>query len=276
MRLTIFLFSIVSIINILQGSTDSNQHESTDKDQLIHVEDVEFLSKLWPRFVKVKQPFEIPGTKTIVKTQTRGVLMRVEGKQAVIDLGRNGTHRIPLEKTDLISGMQAILNDEKSKRAGSFQVNMFNKFFKLEDGKFIQSRKADIYIFDYFLIFYADLKTSESEAVVSWFLQNKEILENLSCLPLLMPMDSTEEELLGDMQDLEWVFPSVYHWTYEGHKKSFSHDPTPNPSIILIDGNGRIISRGLDVDFLDAVVDLIGKDKKKVSKIWKKYKLDKE
>lgn len=272
MRLVYFLlFTVVASVNLLQAKTTEDK---TDLTSDILIKDIESLPYLWPRFVNLKQPLQISDSDKTIESNYRGILMRVEEEHAVVNFGRYGTHRINIEETNFISSMQELLDADKLKQASQFQDQMFNKFFKLEDEEFVQSVKEDIYVFDYFLLFYADLKTPESEEVVSWFLKNKEVLVNLSCSPLLMPMDSTEKELLDDIRDLGWTYPSVYHWTYQGHKKALSFDPTPNPSIILIDGSGRMISRGSNTDFLHSVGDIIKEDKKKILKIRKKYKLE--
>lgn len=267
----ILLFFVILLNNVSFASNIENL--SSDADVIIQLEDVAYLSELWPRFVRIKQPFEVPGSETVLKAQTRGVLMRIEGNHAVIDFGGNGTHKLHINEVDLISQMKKLLDSDKPTRTSLFHKRMFNKFFKNKNGKCIQTGIDDFRTPRYCLLLYADLRTDESEAVVSWLLKKTDLMAELACVPLLFPMDSTEKELLSDVRELAWTYPSLYHWSYKAHAKSLSYDGITNPSIILIDDSGRTVSRGNDVKFLKSVASLIRKDTEKADELRKKYNL---
>ncbi len=58
-------------------------------------------SHLWPERVGLREPLSLPDGK-LISNRFPGMLIRVEGSDVLIDFGRDGRRRLPVEATDII------------------------------------------------------------------------------------------------------------------------------------------------------------------------------
>lgn len=259
------IFTLSSTLFAVPESNAESVAESLRDDSL------DWASDFWPDKVKLTENFRPAEASVELLAGRYGVFLRVQDGLAVVDFGRYGTHFVPVASTDIISRFEEIRVSGK-RGVGLFSKRMFNKFFLDRNGEYQPGREEDFLGRSYYIIVYADMGSEESEGITSWFLDRDNLLklESLGSRPLIMPADDGEKELLRDVRALKWSEPVMYHWATEGFWKSFRFNLSQHPICIVIDKNGRVISSGNSVDFLNSVAGLLQGDSDEIESSYQK------
>jgi len=231
-------------------------------------------SDWWPPFVSLAADFSVSGDRDIeIPAGTRGVMVRVEADEVILDFGRNGVHRVPIEQTDLVV-QAAERKAQGTLDSALFADAMFNKFFLLKDGEAAQCSRADFGDSRYFLILYTRLASDRGDAVreaVEGLMSSSEVgSKDLSVV--LVTFDESERELLDAAKAKQIHWPIMFHFLNRAYLNTLHHGASGDPTLALIDRNGRLLARlGSEAsesqrrDFVTSLPETLRQDRLRVS-----------
>jgi hypothetical protein len=201
-------------------------------------------SEWWPYKVELREPFSPGEGKRTIPAGTDAVLVRVEGREALLDFGRNGIHRLGFEQTDLL--LRALARSREPvdfKGLGVFTGVMFNKFFRVENGRARSNREWDFAGKRYLVLLYVEVGSEDGERFVTVVNRHREAAdESLDDVEhVLIPYDRGEDELLEAVRARAFEGPVMYHFIAPGYTRSFQHGAGEEPTAVVIDHNGRIL-----------------------------------
>ena len=82
--------------------------------------------RYWPAIVALTKEWLPPGETKPLETQSRGTLVRVESDGRVRIDGRNGSHDVPIDHTDLVARANEVRDGTRTKLAPNFVLRVGN------------------------------------------------------------------------------------------------------------------------------------------------------
>lgn len=207
---------------------------------------LEYRSGYWPEFVVLENEITSPRTGRKIAAGTRGVLIRVEDGEVVVDFGRNGVAVVSIDSTDLREQI-ALRETQGPRLTGIFAERMHNKFFWSNRPKNPQCLLQDFAAYEYFLLIYADVDGADWPAVVeaaSLLGKNDAIRSRL--LPVVLPFDQTEAAVIEGLRSEATAgleIPVMFHFLAKSYFKTLHHQVSDQTTLALIDQNGRLVAR---------------------------------
>ena len=221
----------------------------------------EVLSDYWPKFVHLKQPYDLTDSKT-VKKGYRGAFIRTDSNKLIVDYGGFGIHRMDINHVDFLEQFNHSLNKGKKNKSLFFEI-MFNKFFKSYEKNWVQCGQSDFIDTEYAIFVFLDFSDPKNNRKIKHLLNLKERLASDNISVIAMSLDSTEKSFLSALKDVKWAFNACYHWSTKAYAKTYQLDYHEN-KFFLIDRNGKLISSGNNLQFIDSIFGDIIKNEKLV------------
>lgn len=202
----------------------------------------ELRSEWWPAFVRLAKPLELPEHERTLKVGRRGVLIRVEDDFVIVDYGRYGLHRLPLEDTDFKLQFAELSRERNWESHGLFTKTYGTRFYHPKSWS--QLKQKDIIDDKYFLLAYAELQTEEGREGIQQF--DQKLLQDWTPKGLhacFIPVNAPEQPQLVDLlTELDVTTPTMPTFLAKGHVSALGHEPE-NFTVVLLDKNGRLLAR---------------------------------
>ncbi len=218
----------------------------------VSVSEQELRSEWWPPFVRLEKPLELQDSNKVLQPGRRGVMLRVEGNNVLVDFGRYGIQRLPFDDTDFEQQYEELSKTRSWSSHGLF-TKLYGTRFYHPDG-WVQLRQEDIAGKDYFLIAYADLQDADDQKLIQQF--DRAIYQEWqpdSVGSYLIPLNAPEQASLAELLiDYNVSVPTMPTFLALSHVDTFFHQPV-GFTVALIDKNGRLIARydATDIEDLD-------------------------
>ncbi|MEO0794004.1 MAG: hypothetical protein AAFX93_02515 [Verrucomicrobiota bacterium] len=211
------------------------------------VEEWNTQTDFWPVWVKMKRVIENEDAPD-VRIGRRGLVSRVEGEEVILDFGGEGIHRVAISDTDFVEEFdEKVTKDIRNLRGGIVGELIGNKLFLPGVEGRPPTEFTEYFDTRYFLIYYAPIADEQSLVIA----QDMERFFAGSAYEFVtsvwMPTDEymtirhNVENLDGKLSRRWKAFIPQFA---PGYRKYFSHDvPDNEPTLVLIDRNGRIVYR---------------------------------
>lgn len=239
----VILIGILSCLPSIAVSPQQRVEQASESGEKLAVV-LHERSDWWPFFVRLSEPVTSPENGRVIKAGTRAVLIRVEDQEILADFGRNGLIRLPFSKTNILHEA-AKLSRQPRKADGLLSSELFNKFFRISEGRAVGCTRATFGEARYVLFLYTDLGDQSLDSFhheINGFAARASV-ESPELTVAAIPSKTTEEELVKNCLRLEVGFPVMYHFLSEGYRRVLSHDIAGLPALVLVDHNGRILGR---------------------------------
>jgi hypothetical protein len=205
-------------------------------------------SSFWPFRVNLNEEVRAQGGQAGVSGLSPGILIRVEGGLALVDFGREGLHRFPLEATDFREGALAVRRGEGDKDLPNFLRYTANSFARVTaDGKRENIPVDEMEDLRHLLIAYVDQRLFDEPAAVEAFRQMSADLKAQEVWTLTFPTDLGFFIPFRD-SDLPLVFclPHLCGPMVE----VLSHNPGDRAKFVFIDAEGLVLEEW-EADYAD-------------------------
>lgn len=221
-------------------------------------------SRHWPHKVTITDPQKLTTVDGLNSEKVRKgrnvVVLRVETNEVLaVDFGDLGTHRIPVEATDL---REKMMSSEELKQSKSFP-NMFTmigpRLIDANQEQPLPARADRISSAHYYLMIYVEVGSTDFEALSAVFDQHPKVREEAGVgqqlLPIFVQQDNPNViDFQKTLKDAGLAYLFFIDFLARPFTKSLYHEPTVFPYIVLTDANGKILYR--HDDSLDAVDNL--------------------
>lgn len=225
----------VSVLPAGVVTTDATEQDlSFDRESLL--ED----SESWPFYVKVdteKAP-EIPRAATLFP----GVLLRVEGSQALIDFGRDGIHLLPLEATNFFEEAARVRSGEAELDLPNFTRYTTNIFICPDDAGRYRPLSLDLYASTpLYVLVYGDLRLIEDESLRTAVDAVFAAGTDKGAMGIVFPTTDQFYERAFNVKP-GWTIPQAH--TLRAFLRTLRHDPKDDAVVaVLVDAYGKILKR---------------------------------
>jgi hypothetical protein len=197
--------------------------------------------RFWPYHVGLVHPWRPGASEKPIPVGLNGVLVRVEAEgSALLDFGRDGIHRIPIDATDLVERANRIRRGEIEKLAPNF-VRAIGP--RLVDAT---AERPGAFPFEqvgahrFFLTVFADPRNAEFDELVRALAPLRARDELLT---ILVPHGHhRHDHLLDQLQALEWPVPFVQDHLAGPYARSLLGGTTPPPPTVMLQtAEGRVL-----------------------------------
>ena len=173
-------------------------------------------------------------------------LHRIEGKKALVTFGRDGTHWIELEETNITELSEEIKNGKRYKVMPNLIFRLYNKLFvqrKLGKYEHLDLRYfKDTQIILFF--FAAGQDVEHSERIRSLSQQYRNWRETFSKFELIMIQeDTTVFKQLDERGRANIIWPFMSVTSSVAYSEYMYLEQSDSPSFVLAGGEGDIINR---------------------------------
>ena len=198
-------------------------------------------SDYWPESVTLVR--DVMTTDGVSLKQGRsGVLIRAENGELVVDFGRYGVVHLSPSDTDFYERAPETKPDKDGQWA-LFSRYVSRAFCDPDTRKQCQPGQYDQSGF--YAVFYTDFggpewtnSASLIHALTPTLLETKSI----GVQPLIVPMDSSIEEMSEDMEETGVPAPTMMFFLSKGYQLAWDHHPEQWP-VVVIDRNGYVITK---------------------------------
>ena len=224
LMLTLSLFSGDEALFIGSGSTAQSE---------------QIPSSYWPPYVETTET--IVNVENEIKADTRGVLLRVEEDQLLVDFGRNGVASIDPIATNFHEEAQKLMSGESKKEFPNFSLQLGNKLMTFGRGersgplRFQEVVGTKIYI-----LLYLDTYSPElAQPLIDFGEAYKELKAEWPNIEVvLMPRD---RKFYDFGATVGYAVPYITPHMRIGYIESLSHGVDTTPALVAVDDNGRIL-----------------------------------
>lgn len=204
-------------------------------------------STLWPEFVDYIGEDKHPTIEGHLKIEPslRGKLIRVEGGECLIDFGREGHARIPVESTNMLQQMRAIRDGVQVKGWGNAAKILLPGMVYVE-GDTLKPYQTEL------------MKTSKDKILILYCRPGRVALD--ICLAFARAVKKrysaedyiivvlftelfNEYEVARQLKRRHSDVPFVRNYLSEPLTRSLQHQPKKRVEAICIDKNGKILTR---------------------------------
>jgi len=205
----------------------------------------EIPSPLWPTFVETTRNHTADDA-THIKKNTRGTLQRCEGDHLIVDFGRHGIARIPVEKTDFYGRVSELMLGEESKQFPNLIFQIGNKLMRFEAGgepRHITFDEAKIKR-HVVLVYLSDYGKTDARDFHEFASAYAELTDEApSIIACVLP---TDRKWYDVAYTIGAEVPFMVTHMRRGYIKSLAHGVEQYPALILADANGKILYRSAE------------------------------
>ena len=202
----------------------------------------EIPSPLWPTYVRITTEAH-EADNNLPKNGTRGVLQRCEGDQLVVDFGRHGVMRVPVENTDFYERAAKLMLGETSKQFPNLVQQIGTKLMRFStDGEpthvaFDEAKEKKYFLF----VYLGEYEDAEIGAFYEFTQEySRFVAKNDSLIGCVLPVARKWYDLSFTLgADLPFISTHLR----AGYIKGLGHDVTNYPALVLTDANGKILYR---------------------------------
>lgn len=204
-------------------------------------------SQFWPPKVTLTQ--SVDSKLATVKPGQSGVLIRLENDgEVILDLGRDGILRVPMETTDMLTQAKAIQIGQQEKQYPNWVMMVGRGLMRTgEEAKPIRIPLRDFEAYERFIVIYLAEGADYPQELRAVFAEKREWMEEEGWFPMVMAANvpggnAGLAEILGSDFD-----PGGFLQTFlvEAYMRSLHHEPEEFPYIVLTDMEGKTIARQL-------------------------------
>lgn len=205
-----------------------------DKDK-IHEYD-----EFWPTHVKILEETETDNGK--ISTGTRGVLIRIEGDLALIDLGRQGIVRVPYSRTDIVQSTELNYKGKGDKTYPLMTGLIGNKLIKLgANGEFRNVTPLEIENLHYYLLVSLPRSSGFTDQVIELLKYHYSSWRKYQLEIVHFSRESSSAAQLEFFKEYNIPWKSLSYNMIEPYQKVFSLAYAQEPAIYLVSRNGPIL-----------------------------------
>ncbi len=214
--------------------------------------------RFWPYQVGVTHAIPAGEKNKALEADAVGVLIRVEADDiARIDFGRDGVHRIPVAKTDLVERANRVRRGELEKIAPNFVLAIGPRLVNAASATMQPLPFPDVAAGLGMLSVFADPDAKDFSALA---MSLAPLSERDGLFTILFPQGQHPDAGVRDqLRALKWPVPFVYDHLSEAYTKSLIEPGAALPVVLLQTRDGRLLyqSRGeaIDVAELGAAID---------------------
>lgn len=213
-------------------------------------------SAFWPKYVEPTEPILLDGS--TIREGLRGVLLRCEGNELIVDFGRWGIHSIDPNKTNFFENVLALMKGEQNKDFPNLTLQIGNKLMHFgEDNQPKRIHMDAVRDSKYFLLLYlGDYDNNTAEAVYEFGLRHERLKELVPSLTaVVMPV---ERKFYDFGYTVGLPIPFIFPHMRQGYMKSLYHVSDEFPMLVLTDAEGALFYQstpGFDVSELPQEVE---------------------
>lgn len=239
MHVRSLLFSLFCLAGLFAVHADARAAASQkiDATNLYHHE------SHWPTHVRLTGPIPRGEGQADVPAGRVGVLVRVEPDgQVRLDLGRDGRHVVPIERTDVLEGANAAARGASYKLGPNLTLAIASKLVdpsKPGPATFPYRAQKDL---RGALCVFADPNDEDFEALARSLapLHRRE-----GVTMVLFPETDQADRVTADrLRALDWTIPFVFNAHAESLRRSFVAESSELPWVQLMTNEGRLIAEG--------------------------------
>ena len=209
-----------------------------------YMQELEVRSEWWPERVVLVEDFtyEVDDESHQISAGSRGMLIRIEQGEAIMDFGRDGIRAVPVDMTDIPASLE---NEDELKtweESGHILSQISNKFFWPDNmDKVLAQHFVPV---DYLFIVYQDVGSESgieaTDALMEVYPDIRAVFSQLEFVTI--PLDETTEEVLPDLKGSEPAWPVMLPFLAPSYTYVLHHDVTEQTGV-LMDKNGKVLAR---------------------------------
>jgi hypothetical protein len=214
--------------------------------------------RFWPYQVAVTHAVSASENSKALESGAVGVLIRVEADDtARIDFGRDGMHRIPVAKTDLVERANRVRRGELEKVAPNFVLAIGPRLVDAASATMQPLPFPDVAAGLGMLSVFADPNAKDFSALA---MSLAPLSERVGVFTILFPQGQHPDAGVRDqLRALKWPVPFVYDHLAEAYTKSLIDPGAALPVVLLQTRDGRVLyqssGKAIDVAELGAAID---------------------
>ena len=214
--------------------------------------------RFWPYQLAVTQAIPAGEQNKALEAGAVGVLIRVEdGGVARIDFGRDGMHRVPIVKTDLVERANRVRRGELEKIAPNFVLAIGPRLVDAASATLQPLPFPDVAAGLGMLSVFADPDAKDFSALA---MSLAPLSQRPGLFTILFPQGPHPDAGVRDqLRALQWPVPFVYDHLSEAYTKSLIDAGAALPVVLLQTRDGRILyqssGRAIDAGELGAAID---------------------
>ena len=214
--------------------------------------------RFWPYQVAVTQAVPAGEQNKALEAGAVGVLIRVEDDGvARIDFGRDGMHRVPVAKTDLVERANRVRRGELEKIAPNFVLAIGPRLVDAASATLQPLPFPDVAAGLGMLSVFADPDAKDFSALA---MSLAPLRERAGVFTILFPQGPHPDAGVRDqLRALQWPVPFVYDHPSEAYTKSLIEPGAALPVVLLQTRDGRVLyqssGKAIDVAELGAAID---------------------
>lgn len=197
----------------------------------VTAETIATLDRFWPYRVTLEKRDLRSG----VPVGSVGALVRVEGRSARVDFGRDGVHDVPVEVTNLLAEANRLRTGELTKTAANFVMTVGPRLTK--GGR--QLRLTEVLDYRGYLAVFADPRSDQFDDVARSLAP---LVDHPGVLTVLFPQSNVDQKQLdAKMATLGWPAANVFDFLVAGYTESLLSNGTTPPAVLLVTKEGRLV-----------------------------------
>lgn len=198
-------------------------------------------SAFWPPFVETTE--KIVYREKEIKVDTRGVLLRVEEDQLLIDFGRNGVATVDPNATNFYEEVCELMSGASKKEFPNFSLHVANKLMTFGRGKKSGPiRFEEVVGTKLYILLYLDTYSPElAQPLMKFGKAYKDLKAGWPEVEVvLMPRD---RKFYDFGATVGYAVPYIAPHMRIGYIKSLTHGVDTPPAFAAVDNNGRMLYR---------------------------------
>ncbi len=241
---------IIISVSLIKLSVFANDQAHFQQDKIYEYEE------FWPIHVKVLEDSDT--VKGKISKGSRGVLIRLEGEMAILDLGRQGIVRIPYKYTDIVALTELNYYGKGDKTYPLMTGLIGNKLIYMgSGGEFRNLSPKEIENLRYYLLLLLPRQSDDVSKIIellknkynSWQKQHLEIVH--------FSQEATPVQQLDYFKDFSIPWKSLLYNMLSPYQEVFALDYGQDPAIYLLSRNGSIIYKERLKDNIEVIIEKI-------------------
>jgi len=199
-------------------------------------------SSSWPYRIALTEPFETESR--TLPAGTTAVLIRLESPQrALVDFGRNGLHRIPVDATNITQQASAIDKGEVAKDFPNYVQTIGPRLVDVTIDPINKFRFEDVVDQEYFITIYADGDMDTLVTLAEAVEAQQSTLEQTQTLAFIIPQETMHDfDYAERMRAAGLKIPFMYGHLAMPYTRVLDHGAKAFPTMVLTDANGKILA----------------------------------
>lgn len=207
-------------------------------------------SALWPARAALTAEWTAPSNGRMLSKGAEGVLIRLEPGspiEALIDFGRRGLHRIPIEQTDVVERARKLSSGDMNKEFPNWSLMLGRGFSKIAPGSGgLNIEVKALLPYRHLLIVYLDDNPEDMRAVAEELAADTELYATTKTFVVVFPREdfaasgvsTVIEAMKGNgLEEIAFMAPHVS----EPYARSIDHRIPGYPACVLADVEGKTL-----------------------------------